>query len=42
MNLYKKFTAKLYNVLVINATLASDKSSRFRKNLLEKIINWKN
>ena len=42
MNLYKKFTAKPYNVLVINATLASDNSSRFRKNLLEKPVIWKN
>ena len=37
MNLYKKCTAKSYSFLVINITLASDNSSRFRKNLLEKI-----
>ena len=35
MNLYKKCTAKLYSFLVIDTTLASDNSSRFRKNLLE-------
>ena len=32
MNLYKKCTAKPYYVLVIDATLASDNPSRFRKN----------
>ena len=37
MNLYKKYTAKLYSFLVVDPTLASDNSSRFRKNLLEKI-----
>ena len=37
MNLYKKCTAKLYSFLVIDATLASDNSLRFRKNLLERI-----
>ena len=37
MNLYKKCTAKSYSVLVIDTTLASDYSSRFRKNLLERI-----
>ena len=37
MNLYKKCTAKSYSFLVINITLESDNSSRFRKNLLEKI-----
>ena len=36
-NLYKKCTSKLYSFLVIDTTLASDNSSRFRKNLLEKI-----
>ena len=34
MNLYKKCTAKLYCFLVIDATLGSDNSLRFRKNLL--------
>ena len=34
MNLYKKCTAKTYSFLVIDANLASDNSSRFRKNLL--------
>ena len=33
MNLYKKCTAKPYPFLVIDATLASDNSSRFKKNL---------
>ena len=37
MNLYKKCTAKPYLFLVIHSTLASDSSSRFRKNLLENI-----
>ena len=37
MNLYKKFTAKLYSFLVIDTTLASDNPSRFRKNLLERL-----
>ena len=37
LNLYKKFTAKSYSVLVIDATLASDNPPRFRKNLLERI-----
>ena len=37
LNLYKKFTAKSYSVLVIDAALASDNPSRFRKNLLERI-----
>ena len=35
MNLYKKSTAKTYSFLVIDTTLASDNSWRFRKNLLE-------
>ena len=39
MNLYKKCNAKSDSFLVINATLASDNLSRFRKNLLE--IIWK-
>ena len=37
MNLYKKCTAKSYSVLVFDTALASDNSSRFRKNLLERI-----
>ena len=37
INLYKKYTAKLYSFLLIDTTLASDISSRFRKNLLERI-----
>ena len=37
MNLYKKYTGKPYSFLVIDATLASDNPSRFRKNLLERI-----
>ena len=37
MNLYKKCTAKPYSFLVIDTSLASDNSPRFRKNLLEKI-----
>ena len=37
MNLYKKCTAKSYSFLVIDATLASDNTSRFRKNLLGRI-----
>ena len=39
INLYKKYTAKPYSFLVINAAYASNNSSRFRKNLLERI--WK-
>ena len=37
MNLYKKCTVKIYSVLVIDTTLASDHPPRFRRNLLEKI-----
>ena len=37
INLYKKCTAKSYSFLVIDATLASDNPSHFRKNLLERI-----
>ena len=37
MNLYKKCTPKTYSVLVIDATLASDNPSRFKRNLLERI-----
>ena len=36
-NLYKKCTVKPYSFLVIHTTLASDNSSRFRKNILERI-----
>ena len=35
MNLYKKYTAKPYSFSVIDATLASNNSLSFRKNLLE-------
>ena len=37
MNLYKKYTAKSYSFLVIDTTLATNNSSRFRKNVLERI-----
>ena len=37
INLNLKCTAKTYSFLVIDATLASDNSSSFRKNLLERI-----
>ena len=37
LDLYKKCTAKLYSILVIDASLASDNPSRFRKNFLERI-----
>ena len=37
MNLCKKRTAKPYYFLVVDATLASDNTSHFRKNLLERI-----
>ena len=37
MNLYEKCAAKPYSFLVIDTILASDNSSRFRKNLLEAI-----
>ena len=37
MNLYKKWTAKPYFFLVIDTTLAPDISSRFKKNLSERI-----
>ena len=36
INLYKKCTSKPYSFLVIDTTLASDNSSRSRKNLLER------
>ena len=35
INFYKKYTAKPYSLLVIDATLALDNPSRFRRNLLE-------
>ena len=37
INIYKKCTAKSYAFLVTDTTLASDNSSRFRKNFLETI-----
>ena len=37
MNLYKKCTEKSKSFLVIDTTLVSDNSLRFRKNILEKI-----
>ena len=39
MNLYKKCITKPYSFLVIDATLALDNPSHFRKNLLERISN---
>ena len=39
MNLYKKCTEKLYSFLVIDATLASDNPSRFRKNFPKEYKN---
>ena len=39
MSLYEKCTTKPYSFLVIDATLASDNPSRFRKNLLVRM--WK-
>ena len=38
MNYYKKFTAKTYYFLFIDATFASENPSRFRKNLLGRIL----
>ena len=35
MNLFKRCPAKLYSFLVVDAILALDNPSRFRKNLLE-------
>ena len=35
MNIYKKYTANPYSFLVIDGTLASDNSLRFRKNFSE-------
>ena len=37
MNLYKRCSTKPYSFLVIDATLASDNLSRFRRNSLERI-----
>ena len=37
MNFYKKCTGTTYSFLVIDTTLASNNSSRFRKSLLERI-----
>ena len=37
LNLYKKYNAKPYSLLVIDATLASDNPLRFQKNVLERI-----
>ena len=37
MNLYKKCTEKLYSFYIIDTTLTSDNSLRFRKNHVEKI-----
>ena len=37
MNLYKKSTAKPHSYLVIDTTLSSDNSLRFKKNFLETI-----
>ena len=37
INLYKKCTPKLSSFLVIDATLTSDNSLRFRENLVERI-----
>ena len=34
MNLYKKFASKPYSFLVIDATVASDNPSLFRKNII--------
>ena len=39
MNIYKKYTAKPYTLLVNDTTLLSDNPFRFRKNLLEQIYN---
>ena len=37
MNLYRKCNEKPYSILVIDTTLLSDNSSRFKKNLSETI-----
>ena len=36
MNLYKKWTAKPYSILVINTTIASDDPLHFTANILER------
>ena len=41
MNRHKKYTAKPYSVLVIDATHASDNTLHFRQNLLELMIKLK-
>ena len=41
MKLYKKCTAKPCSFLVTDPTLALDNSLRFRRSLLERIINCK-
>ena len=37
INLYKKCTAEPYSFLIIDAILEADNSSRFKKNILERI-----
>ena len=37
MNLFKKYNAKSYSLLVIDATLSSDNLLCFSKNILERI-----
>ena len=37
MNLYKKCNSKPYSFLIIDTTIVSDNSSRFNKNLSERI-----
>ena len=39
MDIYKKYTAKPYTLLVNDTTLSSDNPFRLRKNLLEQIYN---
>ena len=39
MNLYKKCTAKPYSFLVIDTSVASDNSSRFRNKFLGRFLN---
>ena len=38
MNFYKKYTAKPYSFVVIDAILALDNPLHFRKNILERIL----
>ena len=40
MNRYEKCTAKPYSLLLIDTTLTLNNSSRFKKNLLERIKNY--